>query len=195
MQRKGTAQFTLTYTSDGVPSGQNGIEAQGAGTLDFRRSRARYRIRYDETPGVAGGTTVELVEEGPTTYAATSTGATCCWRSRASWPTRRLTCSSISRATRSACTRQALGASAAAPARSTRASSTSRHGARAPGARRAEFDRTFRGIKTQDFSVCSDTGHVVREYGAEVRVPGGGDFVVRVTTRYTRVAASSRCAR
>ena len=31
----------------------------------------------------------------------------------------------------------------------------------------------------------------MREYGAEVRVPGGGDFVVRVTTRYTRVGSAA----
>jgi len=74
MQRKGTAQFTMIHTSDGVPSGQDGIEAQGAGTLDFRSSRARYRIRYEEAPEVPGGTTVDLVEEGPTTYARDEQG-------------------------------------------------------------------------------------------------------------------------
>ncbi len=189
MQRKGTARFTMSYTSEGVPSGQKGVEAQGAGILDFRHARGRYRIRYDEAPGVDPGTTVDLFEDGSTTYARNRQG-----RYERQEP--------------------GLVANATADVFKYLASDTSgvhetgtkavggrpctvyagkidfaRIRARAPAARRAEFDRTSRGIRTQAFNVCIDKGDVVREYGVEVRVPGGGDFVLHGVSRFTRVGS------
>jgi hypothetical protein len=191
MQRKGTAEFTLTYTSDGVPSGQKGIEAQGAGTLDFRRSRARYRIHYDEAPGVPAGATVDLVEEGSTSYTPDKQGRYL--RLEEPGPVANATADVFKYLASDTVGVHEVGTRHVGGRACTRYEGKIDFGrirARTPPARRAEFDRTSRGIKTQDFSLCIDEGGVVREYGAEVRVPGGGDFVVHVTTRYTRVGSA-----
>jgi hypothetical protein len=191
MQRKGTAQFTLTYTTDGVPAQQDGIEAQGSGIVDFRNTRAKYRVRYDEAPEVASGTQIDLFSDGSKTYAR--------------------------RAGRGRYVLQEPSLVANGPADSFKYIATDTIGvhqtgtrtvagrpctvyegtldfarirARAPASRRAEFDRKLQGITTQAFRACIDKGHVVREYGVDIRVPGGGDFVLRVSSRFTRVGSA-----
>jgi len=192
MQRKGTAEFTLTYTSDGVPSGQDGIEARGAGIVDFANTRAMYRIRYDEAPDVPSGTEIELFSDGAETYARAS-GTREPWELQepdivASGPA-----DSFEYIATDTVGVHKTGTKTVAGRACTVYDGKldfARIRVRTPAARRAEFDRRTHGVKLQDFSVCIDKGHVVREYDVEVRVPGGGDFVLRLVSRYTRVGSA-----
>jgi hypothetical protein len=192
MQRKGTAEFTLVFTSDGVSSGQDGIEAQGAGIVDFRNTRAEYRVRYDEAPGVPSGTEIDLFSDGSETYARAS-GT----RQRYELQEPDLVASGPADSFKYIAT-DTVGVHETGTKTIAGRACTIYEGkldfarirARAPAAHRAEFDRRTRGVKTQDFSACIDKRHVVREYGFEVRVPGGGDLVLRVASRFTRVGSA-----
>lgn len=188
MHRKGTAEFTLSFNSDNLPAGEDGVEADGVGRVDFRRTRAQYVVRYHEAPGVDAGTELEFHSDGATTYA----------RPRGSGLYQLQEPSLVANGPADSFKYIATdtigvhetGAKTVEGRRCTTYEGKldfTRIRARAPASRRAEFDRTTRGVKTQDFNVCIDNGHVVREYGFDVRVPGGGDFVLRVVSRFTRV--------
>lgn len=192
MKRKGSAVFTLTYGSDGV---SQGLRARGAGTIDLRHARSRYRIRYEQAPGIASGTEVDLFSDGSTTYGRPA-GRGLFERQPPSIVANGPADSLAFIATDSVGVHR-TGTGELAGRSCTRYEGRldfARIRRRAPAARRAEFDRQSRAIRTLPFDVCIDAAGVLREYRVQVRLPGDGDAVLRLVSRFTRVGSAAPIA-
>jgi len=193
---KRTAAFTFSVRSENVPRGQVGIEASGGGRIDFPRERSTYRMRYDEAPALEPGTTLDFFSDRAVTFTRPA-GRGLFRREKPSIVANGPADSLKYLGTDSIDVRR-VGADTVAGRSCTRYAAKldyARIRRRVPAARRVEFDRQTQGVRTVPFTVCIDAGDVLREYVAEVRPPGGGDAVLRVAIRFSRVGSAERIPR
>ena len=191
MKRKGTAAFTLSYRSEGVPAGQSGFRARGGGLIDLRHVRSRYRVHYVQAPQGRSGSEVDFFSDRSATFARPA-GRGRYRRQRPSLVANGPADSLQYIATDGVGVRR-TGTGTVAGRTCTRYAGRldfARIRRRARPSRRAEFDRKSRGIRSLPFSVCIDAGGVLREYRVDIRAPGAGGAVLHLTSRFTRVGSA-----
>jgi hypothetical protein len=192
---KRTAAFTIRLRSEGVPRGETGIDAHGRGRIDFPRRRSAYTMRYEEAPKVKPGTRIDLFSDRSVTFARPAGQGL--YQRQAPSLVANGPADSLQYLGTDSVGVHATGTRRVAGRRCTRYAGRldyARIRRRVAARRRAEFDRETHGVRSVAFSVCIDAGNVLREYVADIRVPGGGDFVLHARSRFTRVGSAARIA-